>query len=100
MSNSSAGVDFDGVEVDVLGEVATTPLAILVCYTGRVTPSALTKPATEKSGVMVIEVYAGLTTNTGLSAQESLVRYLSDETSGKSWIYHPKMTDPLGAHPR
>ena len=94
---------FEESTVDAIAMIKDTPLVIYMTYKSRPTPSPLCVPTQKDVGVLGINLdtiwkllqesdfdqFAGSATKKH-SYSDRLLRLLTQDTSAKSWIYHPR----------
>ena len=98
LKNPGVGLQFSGVEVDVYGDVEKVPFILYVTYEGRYVPKELERPVVERSGVVELgvdglhEIFRYQKEGGYLKALES---FIEETTSGKSWVYHPRLPSAM-----
>jgi hypothetical protein len=88
------GIEFSGVEVDIVGLVERVPFAIYLTYPGREVPEEIKKPEVDHAGVLQInlEQLRPLFQQERKGKYSTFLRsYLEESLEGKSWVYHPRM---------
>jgi len=101
----SIGVDarFEDSAVDAIAKIKGVPLVLYLAYKSRPMPAALHKPTQKDAGVLEIDLHVvwklletsdfdqieGKTVEKHPS-RDKLMRLLVEDTSAKSWIYHPR----------
>jgi len=93
LNNVKVGVQFSGVVVDVLGYIQDIPFIIYVTYQDRPIPTELDPPSKTKCGIVELNVdYLQRLFQKEENGQyiELLRKYIEDEVSDKSWVYHPR----------
>lgn len=94
---------FEESAVDAVATIKDTPLVIYMTYKSRPTPSDLHSPTQKNTGVLEIDLDTiwDLLQNSDFdqfegsavkkySYSDRLMRLLTEDTSAKSWIYHPR----------
>lgn len=94
LESPGVGIQFSGVEVDVIGHVEEIPFILYVTYAGRDVPAALENPVIERSGVIKLRVdglYQIFRDQRDGGYLRALGSYIEETTSGISWVHHPRL---------
>jgi len=98
LNNIEIGKKFSGVTVDIIGVVKDIPFVLYVTYKDRHIPYELKHPSVTRCGI--VELSADHLSRVFKDEKngrytDSLLRYLREDTQGKTWVYHPRSANML-----